>query len=1023
MGKTSLVAHFVSTFGGALPILFLEGRRLSFADEQTLVRAVIGELQGVLSPEHRVQEEAALVHLLAEEHRLTVVVDAIDEARAPARKVAQAIEFWLESRLGRASVLIVTSRPDFWRLLGPERWHHSRAHGPQVETNEWREFGDDRPSRADDSFPRRFTAIELGEAWQRAGRHLPELYALPAHVREALTHPFTLRAYLKLIASVPRPELGTQAGIVSAWINERLDAEADVSLRLTARELALALDWTARTLDERSARWLAIHDFVGAPRFNPHEPPGPVIDRLLSASLLEAHPDDAGLIGFVEEAVFDHFLASADAEDVARDLAGTIETLKALPFTRARHRVERLSAIGVAVREEFVRELSKADPTLAAGAVGVDPQHISPALRSTVADAIGSMLSARLRVDAAFALELLGRMRCPEAERALLNWLGSTSERTPVLRAYAAIACLLLDSVAGAEVVHAYPWLVRGGKTVYFVDLFAMVRRASEPLRRAVGDLALADMVSPDELTRIRALNLIGYLGDVRALPLLEERLERQGVLEANENHALFAIGDPALPLLDRSARRTAVRMKPLRTGTTEWAHLYEKIVLVSGGLSYLATPATEELVRTWLASEDDELRGMAHRLAEILRSVSLVFEAVRRDPAWNHLPYQESYTWVDPHSWLECWRATEDTNVRAAWLRFFTAAPTVEIEQILIECLAVPRLSARAARHLGRMASQRARKPLRELLRSSTDAWPRWEAIKALGRLHDAESANALVQVVAGHQDDLHVRREAALSLGLVQTDETEVALVALLADAHTQDVAAAGLLRHGSPSAVSRMLALARDRGAEWLVARSHDAYSYDGRWRRQYVTHVAADELVGFLSEHEDEFRGGKKWDLIQALEALDGTAVREYFRRLVLRRGTDGDVLLRNDSKLLASDVALRELSDRGDDFVVGHFVAEALGEDGRAWFVGRELGQFPGAAVRRELAAVLSAGENSPTRLARAMRLLGAYGAAEDAGLLKKFLSDSTLEVAEAAREAILSLEDPLRIPEGWTLLG
>jgi hypothetical protein len=124
MGKTNLVAHFVSSFGDVLPIVFMEGRRLSFADEQALVRAVITELQGVLSSEQRSQEEASLVHHLGEDHRLTVVIDAIDEARAPAHSVIQALEFWLESRLGRASVLIASSRPDFWRLMGPERWRH-----------------------------------------------------------------------------------------------------------------------------------------------------------------------------------------------------------------------------------------------------------------------------------------------------------------------------------------------------------------------------------------------------------------------------------------------------------------------------------------------------------------------------------------------------------------------------------------------------------------------------------------------------------------------------------------------------------------------------------------------------------------------------------------------------------------------------------------------------------------------------------------------------------------------------------
>jgi hypothetical protein len=73
------------------------------------------------------------------------------------------------------------------------------------------------------------------------------------------------------------------------------------------------------------------------------------------------------------------------------------------------------------------------------------------------------------------------------------------------------------------------------------------------------------NLASDDPRTRARALNFIGYVGDARVLPHLERRLEEEGLLDANENHTLFAIGEAAAPLLDRSARRTAERMDSCR--------------------------------------------------------------------------------------------------------------------------------------------------------------------------------------------------------------------------------------------------------------------------------------------------------------------------------------------------------------------------------------------------------------------------------------------------------------------------
>ncbi len=492
-------------------------------------------------------------------------------------------------------------------------------------------------------------------------------------------------------------------------------------------------------------------------------------------------------------------------------------------------------------------------------------------------------------------------------------------------------------------------------------------------------------------------------------------------MLEASENHVLYAIGDPATDLLDRSARRTAEHMKSFAPGSMESYHLHERIVLMRGDLAYMTTPGIEGLVQSWLTSDDVDLRGMAHRLAELLQSIALVSEAKRRDPTWDELPSREGYAWVDPDSWLKCWHSAEDVAVRRSWLRFFTATPTVEIEDVLLRCLPVPGLAPQAARHLGRIGSQRARRQLRALLKSEHEG-ARWEAVRALGRLKDSGSIDDLLKIIVRTTEKAHVRQFAAIALGLIQTPEAERALAALLDDSRVAELAATGLLRHGSPSATAHVLGEAERRGGEWLVETCQHAFSFHGRWRRQYYTEVAADDLARFLGNYESECPGPKRRDVLHALEALDGPGVREFFRGVASRRGTSGDPVLRTDSGLLASDVALRELCDRGDDSVVEHFVAEALKDHGHGWYVGDDLYQFSASTVRRELTKALSTSALDPTHIARVLRLLGAHGGAGEEEIIKRYIGHPVPEVADAAREAVLYLSDPLRMPEGWSLL-
>lgn len=121
VGKTSLVCEFSRTLGTVLPVLLLQARDLIFETENSLVASAIHAIQGFLDPSARVFEEAALSKHLAGSVMLTLVVDGLDEAHN-SEGVRRAINFWLRSKLCQVSILIVTSRREFWRTCVDSSW-------------------------------------------------------------------------------------------------------------------------------------------------------------------------------------------------------------------------------------------------------------------------------------------------------------------------------------------------------------------------------------------------------------------------------------------------------------------------------------------------------------------------------------------------------------------------------------------------------------------------------------------------------------------------------------------------------------------------------------------------------------------------------------------------------------------------------------------------------------------------------------------------------------------------------------
>ncbi len=423
VGKTSLVCEFTRSLGSVLPVLLLQARDLMFGTEDSLVACVIQTIQGVLDPAARIIEEAALSKHLASSVRLTVVLDGLDEARNP-DAVRRAITFWLRSKVGQSSILIVTSRQEFWKTCADASW---------VRWMQRPNFDDRSPVKVADrlaversdpaggvQIPDRFSEEELEAAWLRAGLLRQEFFALTTEAREELRHPFTLRVFLDL-----RPQEAqlqrtvTRVALMESWLSHRLDAEAMPSERITPSHFQQALRIVASRVAEANAGSLAVDELVGigVPRFDPTHPPGPVVQRLIEANILESLPGQSDHIRFSIEAVQDFYRAEADIEEIKINPETMAEGFSSLCFTAAYPRLVRIGhrLVGEEVGNAFARRLAELDARMAAIVLRAAPDSFSTDIRARVAGELGSQISARHRVRAALAITLLGELNCRES--------------------------------------------------------------------------------------------------------------------------------------------------------------------------------------------------------------------------------------------------------------------------------------------------------------------------------------------------------------------------------------------------------------------------------------------------------------------------------------------------------------------------------------------------------------------------------------------------------------------------------
>jgi HEAT repeat protein len=1036
LGKTSLVCSFADSLGAVLPVVLIQARDLAFGAEDSLVAYVVHALQGVLEPSVRAEEEVALTRHFAGQVPLTVVVDGLDEAHSP-DAVRRAITFWLRSRIGQSSALIVTSRPEFWKMCSDQSWKRWMP-GPKLDdrvpvTVAGRNEAERLESDAAVRLPDRFTEAELEDAWVRAGRERVAFYVLPADSREELRHPFSLRVYLDLCAEADIPSLViARADLMDRWLNRRLDAEAVSAERITRDQFQCALRIVARMIVATGGGSVPVDNLADVPRFDRTHPPGPVVQRLIAANILESVPGRPDCLRFTVEAVQDHYRAEADIEDIQSDPTGVAQQLSQLRFTEAYSRLarigRRLGDDGVGHR--FVGRLVELDPRMAAVLIATDSSPYTSELRSQVATALGQQIYSRYRVQGAFAITTLGDLDCPEAAEVLAKHLLPPSDSHQYLKHVGATAFARLGYLPAADFVHRWERFGPASDPYYFKDLLALYRRTKPEFRKALATRAARELGLPSGTREhAKAVCVLAHLGDEQLIEHLRERIANNGVLDDYENHALVALGtDAAGSLFEESVRAVADRLAAIPNDHVHHNDRYRikrPVLFRSYDVRYLLTSEFEPHLRQLIDNPNKDISWIGSDLVRSGVVASLFYPAAVLTANWEGFPPRqvtEQRSRITADDWLTWWRTHVDVESRKRLLRLLLLCPTGEVEEVLISCLEASELRALAAQELGDYGAVRAAPRLREILAEDGGnelLWDKAAAAEALGYLRDS-TAVPLLKTLAAEYADTDAAFFAVASLGFIGTSEAKTALCELLDSSANEDEVVQALIACGTPLAVATAIARAKTKpqGAQWLSERV-EHLGWTRGWRLgEYYTHIATAELVNYLETACQADSPGPNWETV--FRQIDSADVCRLLPQLAAERAIPADSSASKDGRRRMSERCFRALMERGDDSAISYVLDDRAEEkdDVYVWICASHLRHFPSNAVANELRRRLSAA-NDNSQMIRLLALLGRFGDASDAERIRPFLDHADDLVANVACENLLRLTDPLLVPDGW----
>jgi HEAT repeat protein len=1037
VGKTSLVCSFAKSFGRVLPVILVQARDLTFAEPESLVTHVVHALQGVLDPSLRVGEEAAIAKHLSVTFPLTLIVDGLDETHV-FDGVKKAIAFWLESRLGEKSLLIISSRREFWRQCRDEYWERWMP-GRIVNERSPSEVTDrsgikDSDRNRDVQLPDRFTEAELEAAWIKADRSLPELSEISTAAREELRHPFTLRVYLDLIAQKHTllPVL-TKEKLLEAWLNQRLRNEELPAEHLTPQLYGKALRIVATKIASAKGGDISVDALVGVPRFDPAHPPGIVVRRLINANILESVPTDSNRVRFTFEAVQDFYRAEADIENIKSDLVSVSQRFALCRFSDV---YARLSRIGSRIAEDDIRHpfincLIELAPKMAAVVISAAAMQYSNEIRVRIAEHFEKDILSRHRVKGAFAIYLLRNLECPEAITVLTKYLLPPAEPHAYLKPVAAMEFLRLGYANAAGFV--YRWvrlgIFSGNDTYYFSEDLAIFRRSNLGLRQALVHQASQHIHAPSGAAlHCRAVYVLSCLREDELVQHLQARLEANGLLHHYENHALLALGTSAAgALFVRSVLAVGKKLRELPNDASNHDARNELIGLVHLlriDARYLIDSEFEPYLLQLIESDNIDVSWIACDLVRRAQVTSLFFKSVVAGNRWNRsvdFSLGNERDSVTSEMWCDWWSATNDISIKKRLLKLLPRCPSVDLEEILMECLDSPELRGHAARPLGEYGAVRSAPRLRSLLRDGkkVESWERLETAHALGDLRDNAAVTELKAMISVESERTMF---AAGSLGVIGTPEAERALTELLQEGNNGDQLVRALLACGTASAVAVAIEQAKKRsdGSEWLCQQARHLSWPRGWCTGSYYTHINTRELVDYLYNAYQSKPYENHVEFLRAFDQIDNSEIRSLLREYLERRGTAADAKTEaNDTRRL-SDFCATELKLRGDDVAIPYVLDQRSPNQDKFYvaMMDRDLRHFNAGAVAAELRNRLSIA-NEKSVMVALIALLGRFGDSSDEELLRKFLNNDDDLIANVACEAHLRLTDPILVPEGW----
>ena len=1030
--KSSLLCAFTESVAESVAVLLIQARDCEFNSEDALVRMVMQKLQGVIEQTLRIQEEHSITKLFSKSLFLTVALDGIDETRKP-MEVASAIKFWLGSRIGKASVLIVSSRPDFWRRSAEQSWERYLPSSSQAASVGEIQHGERVAHQVGLNQPllEPFTLEELASAWQRAGQSRESFDQLTPEALGQLRHPFTFHAYVEVARekALTSKDL-TGAGLVALWLKHRLKLEEDKALHLSERLYWNALIEIARLMQSNGDSVIEVDTLLTVPRFDAAHPPGPVVDRLIDSNILETLEGQSDAIRFVFDAVFEFFVGEADIEGIRRDRKAVVSSLIQETLSTTWTRLGRIGSqiAGTPYADQFLSDLIRRDYAMASVLMQSNPGGFSLEIRRQLFVEMRNAYLRTLRPERAFILERIGALDCEEARELLAELVSPANGIEASLAHKAAHSVLRLSLCAGAPLVaQTYCSLYH----YYFREVLSLMRGSARAFRIALENHVSQSLASvPGTTEHYQAVTALAYLGVSEPLVThLRERLKVSKQLHDYEFHALLALGSStAGELFSQAVRQGASDLdshgKSEGADTLRIKFFYAAAPRMQD-LEYLVTKELEASILSLILDQDRFISMIGKEIASMSKRPSLI-EAWLLTKENDPLSLRDFARHISPTLWIVWWNKAPSSEVRKRLLAIVGNVPDTRMEDCLIESLDDPQIRASAASALGRVGSRRClprlREALEEGLRRDPNDFGNYSIAHALGDLCDDSAINLLESLAINGN---YPGNEAALeSLALIRTANSGEALRRIASTPSLKyrllERVIQALFEHGGDECIKHVLVIAKTRpcGAQWLVNSLQTSFMSRG-WRAGEYHFLENDDIIwDYILEAERTFNSDDLQHLMWVFQPVDSNRIRRALHEFAARAGTSKDREIPKRGKFSA--LASYELVNRGDGSSVSNYIRSCLNIDCRVLPRKFETVQiFKPEVILSEVKRSLMEQSIQAEHLGRLLSIVGIVGTRSDVALLDNYLHHESERVRNLAYEAKQRLVDPLRLAAGW----